>query len=356
MKIVISYAREDRALVEELVGTLRDLGHEPWTDAGAHSGGRWWNEIIHRIQTCAVLLLVMSPAYLASKACALERQYAMQLGRPVLPIRVAPFSVQGLPSELVQVQILDYTTRDAPTGARLFQALTQLPPPPPLPHPPPPPPPPPLSYLNGIADRLDRLPPDLNAQHEIVTALTQGLRSADPEERETAIALLRRYLSHANRMHDPAERAAAALGSGNRDTWPNGPHQLPPAYPGPPPKKRSPVVTILAVVGAATLLFIVLGVVLASGGGEGGGGGSTDPTAPAPPVSAQYLPGADLAQQLAPHVYADTGIWPASIACDDLVAEIGATAGCTVSNAAGGRSGVIVEFIGGSALWKWDWA
>jgi hypothetical protein len=346
MRVVVSYAREDRGLVEELVGTLRDFGHEPWTDAGAHSGGHWWNEIIHRIQACDVLLLVMSPAYLASKACMLERQYAMRLGRSIMPIRVSPFPVQGLPSDLVQVQMLDYLTRDAPAAARLFQALTQLPPAPPLPNPAPPPPPPPLSYLNRIADQLGQLPPDLNVQHEIVTALTQGLRSQDAEERDTAFDLLHAYLNHPNRMQDPAERASAALGQAAGRVPVAAPPQPGPAHTGRPPKKRSAAVTVLAVIGAGTLLLILLGVALASGGGD-----KTNP-----PPTANSLPGYQLAQQLAPHIYASTGVSPANIVCDDLVAEIGAKAGCTVSDSAGGASGVVLEYVGGSALWQWKWA
>jgi hypothetical protein len=345
MKIVISYAREDRGLVEELVRTLRNFGHEPWTDAGAHSGGRWWNEIIHRIQNCDALLLVMSPAYLASKACTLERQYAMRLGRSILPIRVVPFPLQGLPSELVQVQMMDYMTRDAAAAAALFQALNQLPPAPPLPHPLPLPPPPPLSYLNGIADRLDRLPPDLNVQHEIVTALSQGLRSADPEERDTAINLLGIYLNHPHRMQDPAERAAAALRQADRGPWIAAPPQPGPAHPGSPPKKRSPIVTVLATVGAAALLLIVLGVALASGGG---GDNPTTPTG--------YLPGGQVAQQLGPRVQAITRVQPAGVVSHDLPAVIGTTAGCLVTDPGGGTSRVVVKYVGGSAVWQWDWA
>jgi hypothetical protein len=269
----------------------------------------------------------------------------MQLGRAILPIRVVPFPVQGLPSELVQVQMLEYTTRDAAAAARLFQALAQLPPAPPLPYPLPPPPSPPLSYLNGIADRLDRLPADLNAQHEIVTALSHGLRSADPEERDTATNLLRAYLNHPNRMQDPAERAAAALRPADVGPQFPAPPQPLPVHTGPPPKKRSPVVTVLAAIGAAALLLVVLGVALASG--------STD-SENQPPPAAQYLSGAQIAQDLNEQIYTGTGVWPTAVVCDDLPAEIGATAWCTVSDPAGGAFGVVVEYIGGSAVWQWS--
>jgi hypothetical protein len=342
MRIVVSYAREDRGLVEELVGTLSSFGHEPWTDAGAPSGGRWWNEIIQRIQACDVLLLVMSPAYLTSKACMLERRYAMQLGRPIMPIRVFPFPVQGLPSDLVQVQMLDYTTRDASAAARLFQALNQLPPAAPLPHPLPLPPPPPLSYLNGIADQISQLPADLNVQHEIVTALTQGLRSPDAEERDTALDLLHGFLNHPNRMQDPAERASAALDQvGGRR-----PVAAPPSpgsvHNGAPPKKRSPLVTVLACIGAGTLLLIIIAVASAY----------SDNSTP-PPTN--YIPGNQLAQRLAPHIV-NSGVQPANIVCDNLAIEIGAKAGCTVTDSVGRQGGVVIEYVGGSAGWKWTWA
>jgi len=91
-----------------------------------------------------------------------------------------------------------------------------------------------------------------------------------------------------------------------------------------------------------------------AGGGAASGGGDDDN----PDLPIDYrLPAAQLAQQLAPQVHANTGVWPASVVCDDLPAVIiGATAGCIVTNAAGGSSSVVVEYVGSSTVWQWTWA
>jgi TIR domain len=242
VEIVISYAREDRAIVEELAGTLRAWGHDVWTDAGAHSGARWWDEIVARIQGCDVLLAVTSPASLASHACTLERRYALALGKVLLPVLVAPVNTQGLPTEFASIHFFDFTQRDVAAAGRLYQAVQQLPPPGPLPDPLPPPPPPPLSYLNAVVDQLDALVPDLDLQHRIVTALTGGLRSSDPEERATAIQLVRRFLEHprtcATRRSGRARRwrAPSATGPATRPSRRRRPSRS--RGPGPRPSSR----------------------------------------------------------------------------------------------------------------------
>lgn len=332
MRIVISYAREDRPVALELVRTLGEFGHEPWSDAGAHHGGRWWDEILAQIRGCELLLVVMSPALPASKACALERQYASALRRHVLPVMVAPISMQGLPSDLVQIHMLDYTRRDAAAAARLFQAINALPPGPPLPRQLPVPPPPPLSYLNDIADRLSRLPGDLNVQHEIVTGLMTGLSSDDPDERSTAAELARLFLNHPQRMQEPAERAAAALGRAGGPRPPGGPGQpVPQPAAAPPRPARSRTVIVLAWIGGAVVLLIVLGIVL---GSLGGSRTTTNPENLVPTVPQQGGPvfGSDVATALVDRLRAE-GI-PADVAyCYGLTVSVGATTSCEVSAA-----------------------
>jgi len=256
VRIVISYAREDRGTVEELFETLRLLGHQPWTDAGAHSGARWWDEIMLRIQQCDVLLAVTSPASLSSRACTLERQYALALNKVLLPVLVAPINMQGLPSEMAQIHFFDYTTRTPATAGKLYKTFQDMPPARPLPRPLPTPPPPPLSYLNDISDLLGALPPDIDRQHQIVTALTHGLRSGDSEERATAFELMRRYVDHPHRLPDPdmrARQALATLVGGNQTRRPPQPVVTPPA-------KRSKAVTALAWVGGLAIVLVGLGI------------------------------------------------------------------------------------------------
>jgi len=308
VNIVISYAREDRAVVEELVETLRLLGHDPWTDAGAHSGARWWDEIVLRIQQCDLLLAVTSPASLVSKACTLERQYALALDRLLLPVQVAQVNMQGLPSEFAQIHFFDYRTRDSASTGRLYRALAQLPPPRPLPRPLPPPPPPPLSYLNLISDRVSALVPDPYLQDRIVTDLATGLRSADPEERTTAADLLRRFAEHPQSLQGPAERARQALAGVPRERpawqgWQGGP-------PLPGPAARSKVTKVLAWIGGVTVVLVGLGVWGAVQMGE-----------------SSTVSGDVVAQRVYDELVAQ-GYVPTAVQCGGVTAEVGATTYC----------------------------
>ena len=331
MKIVISYAREDRGIVEELAGTLRAWGHDAWTDAGAHSGARWWDEIVGRIQACDVLLAVTSPASLASNACTLERRYAMALNRVLLPVLVAPVNMQSLPSEFATIHFFDFTVRDVAAAGRLFQALQQLPPPGPLPRPLPPPPPPPLSYLNAVADQIKALVPDLDLQHRIVTALTSGLRSQDPEERATATELMQRYLDHPQNMRDPAERARAALARVSE--------QPPAGQAGPPapprPATRSRATTVLAWIGGVTVVLIGLGIWGMSRTGE-----------------APVVAGSIVSQSVYNDLVAN-GHQPASVACGELKAEVGATTWCETPGLATPGYTIRVTSVQGSTMSSW---
>ncbi|MGX5653415.1 toll/interleukin-1 receptor domain-containing protein [Geodermatophilus nigrescens] len=345
MRIVISYAREDRAVVDELCDTLRSLGHEPWTDAGAHSGGRWWDEIIGRIQQCDVLLAVTSPASLASKACTLERQYALALDRQLFPVLVAPVSMQGLPSASAQVHFFDYTVRDGPATARLAQSLGQLPRSRPLPHPLPPPPPPPLSYLNLIADRIATLVADPHLQERMVTDLTTGLRASDPEEKATAADLLRRFIEHENSLQGPAERARHALSGAPRQRpawqgWQAGPPQ-------PGRVARSRVTKVLAWIGGATVGLVALGVWAAvSLGGDtpGGNGGGGSGVVPAATVSRSVHD--DLVSR---------GHQPGTVTCGDLEATVDATTYCSATGLPNGGTNVRVTVVQGGNVVGWDY-
>lgn len=300
-RIVISYAREDRDVTRELVENLAVTGHQVWSDVNIDKGSRWWDRILERIRDCDVLLVVVSPAMLASKACWAERAYAMALGKPLLPVMVTPVHIGGLPSELAQLNLLDYTHRDAAAASSLIGALQRLPRARPLPNPLPRPPAPPLSYLNAIADSLQTLPADPRYQHQLVTDLEGGLRSNDPEERDIARDLLQKFVVHQNRLGDPAERARAALaaigtgipaGGQFGGAPPPGPFPRAPgpaglgapqpfgALPGPAPAKRSKAVTVLAWVGGGFVTLVVFAVGAASCAPDNGPGVGTTCVAP----------------------------------------------------------------------------
>jgi hypothetical protein len=106
-EVFFSYARHDRALVEDVVRGLGRLNTNVWFDEALEGGQAWWDEIITRVQTCDVFVQAVSPAAVDSVACGRERGYAVALGKPVLPVIVEQMPVQQLPSDIARLQLVN---------------------------------------------------------------------------------------------------------------------------------------------------------------------------------------------------------------------------------------------------------
>lgn len=194
-QVFISYARDDREVVEKLAAKLRRLVDSVWFDSQLHGGEDWWTGILERIRGCDVFLAVVSESSLESEACRVERTYARQLGRTILPVALEEVP-QALPSDLATLQIVDFSTPGEDAVADLARALLASPGAVPLPDPLPDQPEPPLSYLTSLVD-LVTSPRELtkSEQMEIVVQLERGLEASDPDEREGARHVLRRMAS-----------------------------------------------------------------------------------------------------------------------------------------------------------------
>jgi TIR domain len=89
MRLFISYARANRAKVEELQQVLEKAGHEAWFDEDITAGEDWWNMILNSIERCEVFVFALSPQSTNSDACRAEFQYAIDLNRPIFPVMLA---------------------------------------------------------------------------------------------------------------------------------------------------------------------------------------------------------------------------------------------------------------------------
>ncbi|MFS8099714.1 toll/interleukin-1 receptor domain-containing protein [Lentzea alba] len=258
MRVFISYAQEDRPQAEHLKQRLLDLGHAPWSDSGLHGGQAWWDEILNRIRESDALLLLISPAFLASQACLLERQYATLLGKHLVPVMVAPVPHHVLPSELAPLQIVDYVQASEASAYAFARAAATIQPAQQLPHPLPPPPPVPLSYLNGLRDRIARPTLTMDDQLSIVEQLGRGTQAEDSEERRAARELLEMFCRRTDLYESASRRAHEHLVRGPIPQPP--PQQL--AMAGPPVARpatgTSTTVKVLAWIGAAFIALIVL--------------------------------------------------------------------------------------------------
>jgi TIR domain len=75
-KVFISYARQNKPDVEELVEHLQVLGCETWHDSSLHGGQDWWEEILRRIADCDTFIAIISRDALSSTACRRECDWA----------------------------------------------------------------------------------------------------------------------------------------------------------------------------------------------------------------------------------------------------------------------------------------
>ncbi len=274
--LFLSYARDDRAKVEDLTQRLPRLGYSVWMDNSLRGGQDWWDEICTHVRNSDAFVAVVSEAYLSSTACKREREYAVALGKPLLPIGVEPIT-QAMPRELAARQVVDYSTPDQDAAFALVGALTSLPPAPALPTNPPPPPAVPLSYQTGLTELLNEPELTKDQQRHVLDALEEALRSRDDEERTGAQHLLLRMNGRGDLFADVDRRIQALLGLGvpppvsppapTTAATPGVPaadvvtvmRPDPHPLPGPPPRKRSKAVTWLAVLGFVFLLLVLLG-------------------------------------------------------------------------------------------------
>jgi hypothetical protein len=175
MKLFVSYNRDDRTTVNRIVAELRRHQHEVWIDESLTAAQTWWSKILDRIEEADAVVLALSPAYLAAEACNLERRYAAECHRPLVPVCVAPFPDVALPAELAGIQF-------AKSTAKLVTALAALPEAPALPIPPPERPPTPLLPYILLRDEICTKKLEMERQFGIIAELHLYSRSPDPEE------------------------------------------------------------------------------------------------------------------------------------------------------------------------------
>ncbi|MEU6238077.1 TIR domain-containing protein [Kitasatospora sp. NPDC047058] len=189
-RLFISYARADSDAVQLLVKLLRAMRHDPWFDNELESEGgkEWWDRILSEIRNCDAVVVAVSPALTKSVPARLERQYARDLGKPVVAVMVETILHTLLPRELAILQIVDLTEAGPMTGINLANTLAGLGPAPPLPDPMPALPDVPLSYLGDLADRVRAETMTQDEQLHLITKLRLELK--DRRGRKAAIALL----------------------------------------------------------------------------------------------------------------------------------------------------------------------
>ena len=103
--VFVSYSREDQAYVDRLVGLLRDRGAEVWLDYLINYGQHWATVIEERIETCALVLVVMTPRSKASPWVEREIYAAERANKTIMPLLLEGamwFQLSNYQAEIVQ--------------------------------------------------------------------------------------------------------------------------------------------------------------------------------------------------------------------------------------------------------------
>jgi sugar lactone lactonase YvrE len=227
-KLFISYARENRRDVDQLVGHLGILGYDTWVDTSLRGGQEWWAEILRRIADCDVFIAIISRDGLDSTACRNEFDWAVALDKPVLPVAVEPLPTT-LPRRFAIRQIVDYSDPGKRADAALILAggLATLPPAPPLPEPLPEAPATPLSYLTDLVDLVSQ--PEVlshQQQRQILIELEPSLHSVDPHERRSGADILDRYSRRDDLYADVDRTIARFRATAAPETEPSAPSRV----------------------------------------------------------------------------------------------------------------------------------
>jgi len=207
--VFLSYAREDHELVEQLVRALRVLRYDIWFDQVLSGGQSWWDEILREIRTCDVFVIAVSPGMLQSSACNVELDYARQLQKAVLPVKVRAVRLEILPGPLAELQLVDFTSRDQDAALELASALRDLPragpPPSVLPNPPPPP----LSYLTNLTEIVRS--PNLTADNQLALVIRLEQASEKTADRPIIEELCKLLLDRDDLYYRAAKRIEKLL-------------------------------------------------------------------------------------------------------------------------------------------------
>jgi hypothetical protein len=105
--VIVSYSRTDSDFVDRLESDLKAHNLTVWVDRRKLEGGQVWDaEIRKAIDQCRVLLMVISPAALASLWVTKEYRYALKRHKEVIPVRLYPTG--ELPPALQRLQWVDF--------------------------------------------------------------------------------------------------------------------------------------------------------------------------------------------------------------------------------------------------------
>lgn len=118
----LSYARSDSEFALKLARELREAGANLWVDQFDISAGDRWDRAVHiALKASPCLLVILSPAAVASENVMDEVSFALDKEKKIVPVLYRDCDI---PLRLTRVQRLDFTTEYDRAFEELLKSLT----------------------------------------------------------------------------------------------------------------------------------------------------------------------------------------------------------------------------------------
>jgi hypothetical protein len=112
--IFISYSREDKTFAYRLAADLDRLHGDVWIDReDIHAAEKWADAINRGLNECPVMILILTPASMASDNVSDEWQYFRHRNKPIIPVLLKPTDIHF---QLASLQYIDFYAQDYDTA------------------------------------------------------------------------------------------------------------------------------------------------------------------------------------------------------------------------------------------------
>jgi hypothetical protein len=91
--VFVCYAHDERETVVEQIDWLKGQGFTVWFDEAIEAGSRWSDDLARAVEGCAAFLYFLSPRSVSSRYCLDEVHFALECGRPIVPVEIAPVTL-----------------------------------------------------------------------------------------------------------------------------------------------------------------------------------------------------------------------------------------------------------------------
>ncbi|HLZ80196.1 MAG TPA: toll/interleukin-1 receptor domain-containing protein [Ktedonobacteraceae bacterium] len=124
ISVFISYSRTDTTLVDKLEDDLVARNFRPWVDRRRLEGGQEWLDVIQEaINSCDVLVVLLTPDAVRSKFVRMEYRYAQRKDKVVIPVLYRPCEI---PIDLIDIHHVNFEGSYETGLKELLSALSHM--------------------------------------------------------------------------------------------------------------------------------------------------------------------------------------------------------------------------------------